>query len=307
MRGLPPGPYPGSMRPEDLLALTRFLDEPGLRAPDPETFFSAEEHAGLTAAGLLPGGWLSFEHDAAVAELRELAAATDLARAAVGFAASFEPANRTDLAARAVLPAAVFGRALPEHAWKPWTVGPDGSEYGPCAVCGFTDDPVDPGVQRGYAAWEGHGGDGTDPVEALLALRSAEAVLAATDLTAGSAALDRILATIQAAPSGKQVSWAIRALLDAGLFAAEFVPQAAAESALSQLAMLGVLHSPQSAGLLREWSDYSERSHVGGSQNRLVGPVIWWLGQHGLDDGVARELFGDLSLPALADPAESSG
>lgn len=251
----------------------------------------ADALAALAARGLAPNTFVTLTHDEAVAELRTRARAVDLRAAAEAFVASLGSAP---LHRRALLPASALGSTLPEHAYE-------GRPDRTCDVC-FVDPTVTVDVTD---AWRSRRTSGSplpgDVVASVLALRDAPAPWprpAPHDVWT----LHEVLRTLRALPPGTRAGAAAKAVHRERLLAGR--AQHAVTSLLEDLALLGVLQTPEHPGLLTRFTTARERDRRPSVRVEVSAPLGFWTADDGVDAGLVERLFGHLPVPP-ARPAEA--
>lgn len=245
----------------------------------------------LAARGLAPSTFVTLTHDAAVTELRARAREVDERAAADAFVASLGSAP---VRWRSLLPATVLGSTLPDHAF-------DGRPDRTCDVC-FVDPEVTVDTTD---AWRSRRTNGSplpgDVVPYVLALREAPAPWPAPtphDVWT----LHEVLRTLRELPPGTRPGAAAKAVHRERLLPGR--PQHAVTSLLEDLALLGVLQTPEHPGLLTRFTTARERDRRPSVRVEVSAPLGFWTAEHGVHAGVVERLFGHLPVPSTR-PADA--
>ncbi|GEA86891.1 hypothetical protein [Cellulomonas cellasea] len=261
------------------------------------TTADAGDLAALAARGLAPNACVTLTHDEAVTELRTRARAVDEHAAADAFVASLGSAP---VRWRALLPATVLGSTLPGHAH-------DGRADRTCDVC-FVDPTVTVDTTD---AWRSRRTSGSplpgDVVGYVLALRDAPAPWP-RPTPHDVWTLHEVFRTLRELPPGTRPGAAAKAVHRERLLPGR--PQHAVTSLLEDLALLGVLQTPEHPGLLTRFTTARERDRRPSVRVEVSAPLGFWTAEHGVDAAVVERLFGHLPVsstrPAGAPPASPS-
>lgn len=248
----------------------------------------------LAARGLAPNTFVTLTHDEAVDELRAHGRAADERAAADAFVASLRSAP---LPWRALLPAAVLGATLPAHAY-------DGRPDRTCDVCfvgpTVTVDTTD--------AWRSRQVSGSplpgDVVACLLALRAAPPGPWPVPAPLDVRTLHEVLRVLRALPPETRPGAAAQALRAERLLPGR--PLHAYTALLEDLALLGVLATPEHPGLLTRFTTARERDRRPSVRVEVSAPLGFWTAAHGVDAALVERLFGHLAAPP-AGPADEPG
>lgn len=216
-------------------------------------------------------------HDRWVAKARAAAETTALSAAAAGFVGSLA---RRALPQRSALGSLASVRHLPAHAWRPWEAV--------CADCGV---PQRRDVDLNVLSFERHKWGGvrhTDPVSASFDLdvfgRSERLEPTEADAAILRAVLD---AARQSAASERPRG------LEKRLAAIVPSNRAEREVLLQILGYCDVLTPIDHPGLCSRWTPYDRRDPPLGGRIDWTWPFAWWRGNAGVNEDVARSLFGE--------------
>ncbi len=201
-----------------------------------------------------------------------------LADAAAAFVGSL---SKRRLADRSALGSLAAARHLESHSYRLWSAS--------CAECGLDDSgrPEDLNV----LSFERHKWGGVrhgNPVYAWFDLDVFRRSERAPETPEDVAILNNLLDAARQAPAEARARDLERAI-------ARMVPSSKPERdiMLGLLAMAGVLAPADHPGLLTAWVPYSERQPPPRpSKNDWLYPMFWWRGSDGVNEVVAREVFG---------------
>lgn len=250
--------------------------------------------AALAARGLAPNTSRTLTHDDAVSGLRTRAAAVPERAAVDAFVAGLGSAP---VRWRAMLPATVLGTVLPEH---PHEGGPGR----PCDVC-FVEPTVTVDVTDLWRSRHAHGSPLPGDVVAYLhALEQEPAPPWPTPTPHDVWVLHEILDTLRSLPPTTRAGAAGKALL-----ATRLLPTRHAHvyvSLLEDLALLGLLATPEHPGLLTRFTTARERDRRPSVKVEVGAPLAFWDAGHGVDAALVERLFGHLPRPASRPDAPPS-
>lgn len=241
----------------------------------------------LVAMGLDPNATQMNDHATTLALLRARAHTWTDAQAAEAFVAGLWSAPA---AWRSALPAALIARQLPEHEFTPW--GGHASDL--CEVCGFHPLPVQIIDQWAFRLLEGTPLDGDPAAYAQTLGWFGEQRPVASEYDRW--ALGAIIAVLHTLPAGTRYSTAANAINNAAILRGSRT----AAKVLEDLALCGVLASPEHPGMYERFSSYRERDARPNVRVEVQAPLAWWdtsVGDHGVRIEVFEALFGNLDIP----------
>jgi len=237
---------------------------------------------------------VTLEHDEAIAQLRQLAAAIDLRQAANAFVAALVA---SDLAGQTVLPAAALGLALPEHDAQ-WLSG------GHCQICFYSPDAVDSAECAYFRRSQGADWGENNPVAGVLALQQA-----ASGSPDGSWpppppraiwVFYRLLDLVRGLPGTARYGKARSVIQKAQLLSAN--NRYRCETVLEALAFIGILETPAHPGMFTRFTPAIERDRRPNTRVEVPAPLAWWTAGQGLNEALVTRLFGHLECPGDEPP-----
>lgn len=249
--------------------------------------------AALGAAGTPPNAYRRITHDD-VSALRETAARIDARQAADAYVASLWSAPWSW---RAALPARALGLALPpvaEHvAWN------DDQPH-LCGTCGLDESAWTDTTQ----AWFWSMTEGAPSGDAVGRLALAASHLPAAGSTGWPVPTEHdawtvraVLTILRALPGTARHSAATAALKAAALLPA--VQPRVYTSMLEDLALLGILATPEHPGMLTTFTTFRDRERRPTSRTEVPGPLAWWNASVGVDERLVEQVFGHLDTRSV--------
>jgi hypothetical protein len=248
----------------------------------------------IAACGHSINSFTSFGHDAAVGELRALAAGWGVQEAANAFAASLWSAPWIW---RAALTGKALGSAMPEHRLQPY------AQNNPvCRICGFQQNTkIDAALVWYQAMTSGPPIDGHVP-EHLILLRELEVMGNASGLPAPTEydlwTLAAVFDALRGLPPATRYAKAAQALKDARLLPSGSIH--AYHSLRESLAIIGILATPERPGMFTAFTPYMERDERPNMRVEVQAPLAWWDSSKGVCAEVFEKVFGHLRLDRIA-------
>lgn len=247
----------------------------------------------LAAYGLDPRTLVVSEHDPVLAELRARAGQWTMHDAAQAFMAGLWSAPA---AWRSALPGVVLARAMPDHDLDPWSE----AESELCQICGFRGHGIDAQVvgEWAFRLTIGTPLDG-EPTGYARTFRWFDD-RRPTPTEYDRWALGAIRAVLRTLPPATRYSKAGKAIDAAGLLSGK---QGA--EVLDDMALVGVLASPEHPGMLERFTTYREREVRPNRRVEVQAPLGFWstsVGDAGVRTELWEEVFPDVPEVDLARP-----